>query len=152
LRRTLSLAAALLMAGGLSAPAFAQAAPQVTITGEMTNQGLNLPELQAFDQLATANPVMARRLAANPRLADNGSFLRQNPELNAFFMKYPGSKERFRADPGDYLADVHMHHGHLVMKAKKSAAAKSEIKSEESKPAEAAPEAPLAPPTAPSNP
>jgi hypothetical protein len=156
MRRTLSLAAALLMAGGLSAPAFAQAAPQVTITSEMTNQDLNMSELQAFDQIATGNPSLARRLAANPRLVNSESFLKKNPELNDFFEKFPGSKERFLADPGNYLANARMHHGRM-MRAKKTAAAKSETKPEEAKPTEAAPEAPnpsapSEPPAAPSNP
>jgi len=39
------------------------------------------------------------RLAANPRLARNESFLNKWPELNSFFDKYPGSKDRFLSDP-----------------------------------------------------
>jgi hypothetical protein len=147
MRRALSLAAACLLTSGLSAPAFAQAAPQVTITGEMTNQDLDISELQAFDQLASTNPAMARRLAGNPHLADNSGFLNKNPDLNAFFTKYPGSKERFLADPGNYLANARMHHGHMAMKARKSEA-RSETKAEESSPPQAAPEAP-APPSEP---
>ncbi|MFZ1122132.1 MAG: hypothetical protein WAN81_18040, partial [Candidatus Binataceae bacterium] len=66
MRRALSLTVALLLAGGLAAPAFAQAPPQVIISHEMTNQDLNLAELAAFDQVATSNLKMSRRLAANP--------------------------------------------------------------------------------------
>ncbi len=124
MRRALSVTVALLLAGGLSAPAFAQAEPQVTISHEMTNQDLNMDELRAFDQVATSNLKMARRLAANPHLANSDSFLKRWRDLGNFFNKYPGSKERFLADPGNYLAQVHMHagHGHMVHK-KKSAAA-----------------------------
>lgn len=141
MRRTLSLACALLMAGGLSVPAFAQAQPQqVTVVGEMGTQDIDMAELQAFGQLATEHRKMARRLAANPGLADNNSFLKKYPDLNNFFTKFPGSKERFIANPGNYLADVHgrphkaaMHHA----KAKK-AEKKSDIKAAEPKPAESA--------------
>jgi hypothetical protein len=111
MRRALCLTVAFLLPCGLAAPAFAQTAPQVIISHEMTNQDLNQDELQAFDQVATANLKMSRRLAANPHLANSGSFLRRWPDLNNFFAKYPGSKERFLEDPGNYLADVNMHSG-----------------------------------------
>ena len=137
MRRTLSLSVALLLAGGLAAPAFAQPTPQVIISHEMTNEDLNTAELAAFDQVANANPKMARRLAANPRLANSDSFLKRWPDLNDFFEKYPGSKDRFLEDPGNYLADVHMHNGRLVSAAHRKKAS-SETKSEAA-PAEAAP-------------
>ena len=54
MRRALSLTVALLLAGGLAAPAFAQATPQVIISHEMTNEDLNTAELAAFDQVANA--------------------------------------------------------------------------------------------------
>src|SRR5258707_7082948 len=117
MRRTLSFAVALLLAGGLSAPAFAQG--QVIISHEMTNEDLNVAELQAFDQVAASNPRMARRLAANPRLANSSSFLDKWPELKEFFAKFPGSKERFLDDPGNYLAGARMHKGRLVRAAHK---------------------------------
>jgi len=155
MRRALSLTGALLLAGGLSAPAFVQA--QVTIGHEMTNQDLNTAELEAFDRVATSNLKMSRRLTANPRLANNDNFLKRWRDLNNFFAKYPGSKERFLENPGNYLAGVNMHHGH-----KKPAAAAMEPKSkvvpeEEAAPAAAAAPAapapePAAPPAAPSSP
>ena len=154
MRRALSLTGALLLAGGLSAPAFVQA--QVTIGHEMTNQDLNTAELEAFDRVATSNLKMSRRLTANPRLANNDNFLKRWRDLNNFFSKYPGSKERFLKNPGNYLAGVHMHHGHPMM-AKKPAApqTKSEAAPAEAAPPAApaaAPAAPAAPPAAPSTP
>jgi hypothetical protein len=146
MRRTLSLSVALLLTGGLAAPAFAQPTPQVIISHEMTNDDLNIAELAAFDQVANANPRMARRLAANPRLVNSDSFLNRWPELKNFFDKYPGSKDRFLDDPGNYLADVHMHSGRLVSAARKKKAS-PETKSEAA-PAEAAPPS-AASPTAP---
>ena len=56
MRRTLSLSVALLLAGGLAAPAFAQPTPQVIISHEMTNDDLNTAELAAFDEIANATP------------------------------------------------------------------------------------------------
>jgi hypothetical protein len=145
MRRALSLTAALLLAGGLSAPAIVQAQSQATVGHEMTNEDLNMAELQAFDRVATSNLKMSRRLAANPHLANNENFLRRWRDLNNFFNKYPGSKERFLADPGNYLAGVHMHHGHMMKK--KSAAAPAAAASPAAAPAPAAP-APEAPPPA----
>jgi hypothetical protein len=146
MRRTLSFAVALLLAGGLSAPAFAQG--QVIISHEMSDQDLNTAELQAFDQLAAANPRMARRLAANPHLANSSSFLNKWPELNDFFAKNPGSKQRFLDDPGNYLEGVHMHEGHLVRAVHKK---KSEA-NPEAAPAAEAPPAAETPPAAPAAP
>lgn len=154
MKRTLSLAVALLMAGGLSAPAFAQAQPEVTIVGEMSNQDLNLAELQAFGGLAAAHKKMARRLAANPRLADNHSFLKKYPDLNNFFTKYPGSKERLMADPGNYLTGVHMHHRRVAKAAAHKKKVKTKAPAAKSMPAAPAASAAPAPeaPAAPSNP
>jgi hypothetical protein len=150
MRRALSLTVALLLAGGLCPPAFAQE-PQVTIGHEITPQGLNTEELAAFDQVANSNLKMRRRLAANPHLANSESFLRRWPDLNNFFAKYPGSKDRFLDDPGNYLSDVHMHNGHLVtaVHRKKSAAAPPATPAEAAPPAPEGPTVPGAAPAAP---
>jgi hypothetical protein len=149
MRRALSLTAVLLLAGGLSAPAFAQE-PQVIISHEMSNQDLDLAELQAFDQVTIANLKMSRRLASNPRLADDESFLRKWPDLNNFFAKYPGSKERLLANPGNYLADVYKHPYHVVrMPLPKKAEAAPAGAAPPAAEAPAAPVAPAAPESAP---
>lgn len=119
MKRTLSLAVAVLIAGGLSAPAFAQPNRPVIITSEMSTRDLPMAELSAFGELAAANPRMARSLSRNPRLAESRSFLRRNPELSSFFAKYPGSKERFISDPGNYLPGAHRHRAMMHHKAKK---------------------------------
>jgi len=111
-KRALSLAAALLLAGGLWVPAVARAQSQVIVGHEMSDADINKAELNAFDQVATANLKMSRRLTANPRLANSDSFLRRWRDLANFFSKYPGSKERFLENPGNYLPDVDMHHAH----------------------------------------
>ena len=154
MRRALSLTVALLLAGGLAAPAFAQATPQVIISHEMTNEDLNTAELAAFDQVATSNLKMSRRLAANPHLVNSDSFLRRWPDLKNFFDKYPGSKERFLEDPGNYLAEVHMHHLVSAEHKKKPGRAGDEVRSaacrgEHRRRLTAAPAAPAAPEPAP---
>jgi len=151
MRRTMYLTAALLFAGGFSAPVFAQP-PQVSIGHEMTDQDLNVAELKAFDQVAISNLKMRRRLAANPHLANSDSFLRRWRDLNNFFNKYPGSKERFLANPGNYLADVHMHNRHLVTAShKKKPEVAPETKSEGAPSGAATPAAGEAPAAAPSS-
>jgi hypothetical protein len=157
MKRTLSLAVALLIAGGLSAPAFAQANHPVIITSEMSTANLPMDELSAFGQLAAANPKMARGLSANPRLANSKSFLKRNPALGAFFTKYPGSKERFEENPGNYLPGVRMFHGRVVtwhhrskpMAKKPAAAAASESEEKKSEAAPAEPSKPEMPPSEP---
>lgn len=159
MRRIVSVAFALVAGIGLSAPAFAQAKPEVTITH------VNLAELQAFEQIASSNERMAHRLAANPRLANNESFLNKWPALNSFFDEHPGAKDRFLADPGNYLPDVRTHRAHRVMaahEAKSAAAPAPEANpppaTSPTAPAEktaappAAPASPPAPPGAPTNP
>jgi hypothetical protein len=151
MRRALYLIAVTLLPGGLVAPVFAQTAPQVIISHEMTTESLNLDELRAFDQVATANPTMSRRLAANPYLANSDSFLRKWPDLNDFFAQHPGSKERFIEDPGNYLPGVRMYHSRVVITAHKKKAAATP----EAAPSAAAPGAPSTAPelaAPPSNP
>ncbi|HZO81504.1 MAG TPA: hypothetical protein VFB33_07385 [Candidatus Binataceae bacterium] len=146
MRRTLSLAVALLMAGGIAAPAFAQAQQQVTIVGEMDTKGIAMEELHDFGQLAIAHRKMARRLATNPSLADDNDFLKKYPELNRFFSKYPGSKERFLANPGNYLEGVHGHPRKVAMHHR--AKAKQMEKKSDGNAAEAKPSESAAPPAA----
>jgi hypothetical protein len=161
MRRALCLTVALLLPCGLAAPTLAQTAPQVIITHEMTNQDLNLDELHAFDQVAAANLRMSRRLAADPHLANSASFLRRWLDLNNFFAKYPGSRERFLEDPGNYLPDVNMHSGQKMSDT--TSAASSSTGSAEAPsttvgapppPASAAPQSPELPklPASPSSP
>jgi hypothetical protein len=149
MRRATLFMVMLLMASGITSRAFAQAERQVFITHEMNSQDLDTAELQAFDQLTNANPTMARRLAANPHLANSEGFLKRWPELNNFFAKYPGSKGRFLDDPGNYLADVNMHSGHMMGARQNRESAADADNNSEVAPAETvppAPEAPSAPP------
>ncbi len=149
MRRAALFMVIFLMASGLTSRALAQAERQVFITHEMNSQDLDTAELQAFDQLTNDNPTMARRLAANPHLANSESFLKRWPDLNNFFAKYPGSKERFLDDPGNYLADVNMHSGHMMGARQNREPAAEANTNSEVPPAETVPpalEAPSAPP------
>ena len=46
---------------------------------------------------------MWRRLKQNPAVVKDDSWVGKYPDLQLFFNKYQGSKERFLADPGLYL-------------------------------------------------
>jgi hypothetical protein len=104
-----------MMMCGIAVSAFAAESNRpVIITSEMSTSGLHLPELTAFGNLTTANPMLAHKLTANPRLVKSRSFMKKNPELARFFDKFPGSKDRFLNDPGNYLPGVRMAHGRVV--------------------------------------
>jgi len=64
---------------------------------------LNVPELQAFSQLADSQPQMARALAKNPSLIASDTFVARYPELQQFLAQYPGAREHFMADPGNFV-------------------------------------------------
>ena len=81
-------------------------APQVSISSGMS-QDSGLAELQAFDQLSTSNPDMASQMGQDPTFVNSPSFLAKYPDLNTFFATHPGAKDRFLANPGNYVAGAH---------------------------------------------
>ena len=46
---------------------------------------------------------MWKRLKQNPALVSDDSFVGKYPDLQLYFQKYPGAKERLLANPGLYL-------------------------------------------------
>ena len=83
-------------------------APQVTISSGMS-QDSGLAELQAFDQLSASNPDMASQMGQDPTFVNSPSFLAKYPDLNTFFATHPGAKDRFLANPGNYVAGARSH-------------------------------------------
>ncbi|HVA82050.1 MAG TPA: hypothetical protein VNF29_14070 [Candidatus Binataceae bacterium] len=77
-------------------------APQVTISSGMS-QDSGLAELQAFDQLSASNPDMASQMGQDPTFVNSPGFLAKYPDLNNFFAQHPGAKDRFLANPGNYV-------------------------------------------------
>lgn len=81
-------------------------APQVSISSGMS-QDSGLAELQAFDQLSASNPDMASQMGQDPTFVNSPNFLAKYPDLNNFFATHPGAKDRFLANPGNYVAGAH---------------------------------------------
>ncbi|MGA8058395.1 MAG: hypothetical protein WB999_09135 [Candidatus Binataceae bacterium] len=60
-------------------------------------------EVAAFHRMIKMHHRMWRRLKQNPAVVKDDSWVGKYPDLQLFFNKYQGSKERFLADPGLYL-------------------------------------------------
>ena len=65
--------------------------------------GEHADEVEAFHRDIKMHHRMWKRLKQNPALVSDDSFVGKYPDLQLFFQKYPGAKERFLADPGLYL-------------------------------------------------
>ena len=74
-----------------AAPEAASAAPAAT--DEHAN------ELEAFHRVLKMHHRMWRRLKQNPAVVKDDSWVGKYPDLQLYFNKYQGSKERFLADP-----------------------------------------------------
>ena len=104
---------AVLVAGGLAAPALAEDTSiyhsnnsrdqQVTIVTDRGESNLNLKQLRDFGQVTNADPNVARALSKNPALVDNASFVAKHPALAQFLAEYPGAREEIRANPGNFV-------------------------------------------------
>jgi len=78
-----------------AAPEAASAAPAAA--GDHAN------EVEDFHRMLKMHHRMWRRLKQNPAVVKDDSWVGKYPDLQLFFSKYQGSKERFLADPGTYL-------------------------------------------------
>ncbi len=104
---------AVLVAGGLAAPALAEDTgiyhsknsrdEQVTIVTDRGESKLNLKQLRDFARVTNADPSVARALSKNPALVDNASFVAGHPALAQFLTEYPGAREEIRANPGNFV-------------------------------------------------
>jgi len=63
----------------------------------------NQEEVEAFHRMLKMHHRMWRRLKQNPNVVTNDEWVGKYPDLQLFFNKYQGSKERFLAQPGVYL-------------------------------------------------
>jgi hypothetical protein len=83
-----------------AAPAAAPAAPAAAPTAATDEHA---DEVAAFHRMLKMHHRMWRRLKQNPALVKDDSFVGKYGDLQLFFNKYQGSKDRFLADPGLYL-------------------------------------------------
>ncbi len=65
--------------------------------------GEHADEVEAFHRDLKMHHRMWKRLKQNPALVSDDSFVGKYPDLQLYFQKYSGAKERFLADPGLYL-------------------------------------------------
>jgi hypothetical protein len=81
-------------------PAVAPAAPAAAATAAADEHA---DEVKAFHRVLKMHHRMWRRLKQNPALVKDDEFVGKYNDLQLFFNKYEGSKDRFLADPGLYL-------------------------------------------------
>lgn len=77
--------------------AAAPAAPAAAATDEHAD------EVAAFHRVIKMHHRMWRRLRQNPAVVKDDAWVGKYPDLQLFFNKYQGSRERFLANPGLYL-------------------------------------------------
>jgi hypothetical protein len=65
--------------------------------------GEHADEVDAFHRMLKMHHRMWRRLKQNPAVVKDDSWVGKYPDLQLFFNKYQGSRDRFLADPGTYL-------------------------------------------------
>ena len=97
------------MAQGGAAPAPAAPAPAAPAASAPAAPApaeaatANQDEVEAFHRMLKMHHRMWRRLRQNPNVVTNDAWVGKYPDLQLFFSKYQGSKERFLAQPGLYL-------------------------------------------------
>jgi nucleoid-associated protein YgaU len=85
------------------AAAPAAAAPAAPAAAPTAAADEHADEVAAFHRVLKMHHRMWRRLKQNPALVKDTAFVGKYNDLQLFFNKYEGSKDRFLADPGLYL-------------------------------------------------
>jgi hypothetical protein len=81
----------------------AEAAPAAPAAAAPAATEDHADEVKAFHRMVKMHHRMWKRLKQNPSLVSDDSFVGKYPDLQVYFQKYSGAKERFLADPGLYL-------------------------------------------------
>lgn len=84
-------------------PAAPAAAPAAPAAAAPTAADEHAEEVATFHRTLKMHHRMWRRLKQNPDVVKDDSWVGKYPDLQLFFTKYKGSKERFLANPGLYL-------------------------------------------------
>jgi hypothetical protein len=101
-----SFAVAMAQEGAAPAPAPAPApvaAPAAPAAAAPAAADEHADEVAAFHRSLKMHHRMWRRLKQNPAVVNDDAWVGKYPDLQLFFNKYKGSKERFLANPGLYL-------------------------------------------------
>jgi len=65
---------------------------------------LDQTRLQTWGDFADAHPKIAKELAYNSSLMNDGGYLSKHPALDAFFQAHPDIKEAMAENPGNFVA------------------------------------------------
>jgi hypothetical protein len=65
---------------------------------------IDAKRLQTWGDFAEAHPKVAKELAYNNSLMNNGTYLSKHPELDGFFRSHPDIKEAMAENPGNFVA------------------------------------------------
>ena len=65
---------------------------------------IDAKRLQIWGDFAEAHPKVAKALAYNNSLINNGAYLSKHPELDGFFRSHPDIKEAMAENPGNFVA------------------------------------------------
>ncbi|MGH7779439.1 MAG: hypothetical protein ACREQR_06405 [Candidatus Binataceae bacterium] len=117
MKRIYSLLTGAVIIGALAVPAFAQDSSSAVTTGvvrngnttivfQRTNKGLNLDELKAFSKIAKDDPALAAKIARNPQIVANDSFVGKHPALQQFLTQYPSARDDIQNNPGNFVTPV----------------------------------------------
>ena len=67
-------------------------------------EGIDAERLKTWGEFAEEHPGIAKALAYNSSLMDNGAYLAKHPALGEFFQAHPDIKEAMGENPGNFVA------------------------------------------------
>ena len=119
MKRFVSYVAAGMLAGAFAGPGLAMAqtggangaaaAPVIITSAGAPVSDLPMNQYKAFDDFRASHPDIARALARNPRLINNGQFQHQHPALHDFLSQNGDFAQDFSENPSDYILPARPH-------------------------------------------
>ncbi len=77
-----------------------------TIIFERSNTDLDMAQLRAFSRVANDDPAVAAKIARNPQIVADNSYVSRHPALQQFLDQYPNAREDIQRNPGNYVTPV----------------------------------------------
>jgi hypothetical protein len=119
MKRFVSYVAAGMLAGAFAGPGLAMAqtggangaaaAPVIITSAGAPVSDLPMNQYKAFDDFRASHPDIARALARNPRLINDGQFQHQHPALHDFLSQNGDFAQDFSENPSDYILPARPH-------------------------------------------
>jgi hypothetical protein len=75
-----------------------------TVFKAADSRDIDTHKLKAWNEFASAHPKVASDFAHNPALITDDGYLKQHPQLGAFFTAHPEIREAMAANPGNFAA------------------------------------------------